>query len=192
MTQQEKQELQGFSLFTGRWNHTYGPSRQGTECKIVIQPAAEQKLVAAQAFDGLKWVNLSRAEIKDLSESLFGANNVDEDPQSFGLSAVTALPDWAQPQAEASKALVRPRKRYFVPAFVVVDADSAEDVKAVIKAGGLQALAETNGYSVSLDARLPIREVPASTEVALHSLLDAYPTEVLLALLPTGKTEEYL
>ncbi|WP_186214559.1 hypothetical protein [Burkholderia gladioli] len=191
MTQQEKQGLQGLSLFTGGWTHMFGPSRTETQCRIVIQPA-EHKLVAAQAFDGLKWIDLTRAEMKDLSASLFDANNVDEDPQSFDLSAVTALPDWAQPQAEASKAAIAPRKRYFVPAFVVVDADSAEDVKAVIKAGGLQALAETSGYSVSLDARLPIREVPASTEVALHSLLDAYPTDVLLALLPTGKTEEYL
>lgn len=180
-----------WGLFYGTWNHLFGPGRHGTDCRIVIQPT-QYKLVAAQAFDGLKWVDLSRAEMKDLSESLFSANNVDEDPQSFDLSAVTALPDWALPQAEASKAPVLSRKRYVVPAFVVVDAESAEDVKAAIKAGGLQALAEASGYSVSLDARIPIREVPASTELALHSLLDAYPAEALLALLPTRKTEEYL
>ncbi|MGU4702483.1 hypothetical protein K6L09_38120 [Burkholderia cepacia] len=81
-------------LFEGNWNHLFGPGRAETQCRIVVDVANDQ-LVAAQAYDGLKWIALSQAEKDDVSESLFGANDVSEDPEEWDLSPIESLPQWA-------------------------------------------------------------------------------------------------
>lgn len=81
-------------LFEGNWNHLFGPGRAETQCRIVVD-VANDKLVAAQAHDGLKWIALSQAEKDDVSESLFGANDVSEDPEEWDLSPIESLPQWA-------------------------------------------------------------------------------------------------
>lgn len=52
-------------------------------------------LVAAQAFDGLRWFELSAGEKVDLAESLFEANEVSKAPEGFDLVALDSLPAWA-------------------------------------------------------------------------------------------------
>lgn len=84
-------------LFTGNWNHLFGPGRAETRCRIVVDVASD-KLVAAQAFDGLKWIDLQSAERADLAESLFEANDVSKAPKDWGLLAISTLPEWATPQ----------------------------------------------------------------------------------------------
>jgi hypothetical protein len=61
-------------LFEGEWGHLFGPGSAETRCRIVID-AANDKLVAAQAFDGLKWVAMSKAELDDLAESVLEVNS---------------------------------------------------------------------------------------------------------------------
>ncbi|WP_321820889.1 MULTISPECIES: hypothetical protein [unclassified Burkholderia] len=80
-------------LFAGTWSHLFGVGRMETDCRIVVD-VANDKLVAARAFDGLKWIKLSSAEQADLAESLFDANDVSADPDAFGLAAIDSLPDW--------------------------------------------------------------------------------------------------
>ncbi|MBB5546550.1 hypothetical protein [Paraburkholderia fungorum] len=84
-------------LFSGNWNHLFGPGTAETRCRIVID-AANETLIAAQAFDGLKWVDLSSAEKADLSESLFEANDVCRAPKDWDLSPIESFPRWASPQ----------------------------------------------------------------------------------------------
>ncbi|WP_176331338.1 hypothetical protein [Burkholderia vietnamiensis] len=81
-------------LFEGEWNHLFGPGRTETRCRIVVDVTSDT-LVAAQAFDGTKWVDLSRAEREDLADSLFNANEISEAPEQSGLSSVGSLPPWA-------------------------------------------------------------------------------------------------
>jgi len=81
-------------LFAGNWSHLFGPGRAETSCRVVID-AANVELVAAQALDGLKWVDLSAPERADLADSLFDANTVSEAPEEFNLVAIDVLPDWA-------------------------------------------------------------------------------------------------
>ncbi|WP_241019529.1 hypothetical protein [Burkholderia sp. Ac-20345] len=81
-------------LFEGNWNHLFGPGRAETQCRIVVD-VANDKLVAAQAFDGLKWVDLSAAEKAHLAESVLEVNEVSDDPEVWGLSPIGSLPHWA-------------------------------------------------------------------------------------------------
>ncbi|MGF6603992.1 hypothetical protein P3T23_008747 [Paraburkholderia sp. GAS448] len=90
-------ELPKPELFAGNWNHLFGPGRAETECRIVID-VANDKLVAAQAFDGLKWVDLCSAERADLAESLFVANEVSKAPEDWSLSPIASFPQWASPR----------------------------------------------------------------------------------------------
>ncbi|ARL04372.1 hypothetical protein BOC44_21655 (plasmid) [Burkholderia pseudomallei] len=80
-------------LFEGEWSHLFGPGRAETRCRIVVDVASD-KLVAAQAFDGVKWFDLSRTEREDLADSLFNANEISRAPEQAGLSAVGSLPSW--------------------------------------------------------------------------------------------------
>jgi hypothetical protein len=84
-------------LYEGRWNHLFGPGRAETQCRIVVDVESDS-LIVAHAFDGLKWVDLSAAEKKDLSQSLFDGNDVSADPESFSLAPVRSLPQWATPR----------------------------------------------------------------------------------------------
>jgi len=84
-------------LYSGYWNHLFGPGSAETRCRIVID-VASKKLVAAQAFDGLKWVDLRSTERADLAESLFEANEVSKAPKDWSLSPIASLPEWASPQ----------------------------------------------------------------------------------------------
>lgn len=94
-------------LFEGEWNHLFGPGRAETRCRIVVDVASD-KLVAAQAFDGVKWVDLSRAEREDLADSLFNANEISVAPEQSGLSSVGSLPPWAPPGNRPGSASQRP------------------------------------------------------------------------------------
>lgn len=84
-------------LFEGNWNHLFGPGRAETRCRILVD-VSNDRLVAAHAFDGAKWLDLSRAEKDDLAQSLFEANAISEAPEQSGLTAVESLPQWAAPQ----------------------------------------------------------------------------------------------
>lgn len=98
-----KKNLADVKLFAGGWSHLFGPGRAETHCRVVVD-VANDKLVAAQAFDGLKWIALSAAERDDLADSLFDANAVNEDPIGSGLSAIAALPEWASSSVADQKA----------------------------------------------------------------------------------------
>ncbi|UIF89286.1 hypothetical protein [Cupriavidus sp. UYPR2.512] len=84
-------------LYQGTWSHLFGPGRAETQCRIVVD-VANDKLVAAQASDGLKWVDLSAADMNDLAASLFDANDVCDDPTEWDLSPIAELPEWASPR----------------------------------------------------------------------------------------------
>lgn len=84
-------------IYQGVWNHLFGPGRAETQCRIVID-ATSDNLMAAQAFDGVKWVDLSPAELDELASSLFEANDVSDDPAEWDLSPVVELPAWATPR----------------------------------------------------------------------------------------------
>lgn len=81
-------------LFEGKWSHLFGPGRAETQCRVVVD-VANDNLVAAEAFDGQKWVDLSSAERSDLAESLFSGNDVSAGPEDWNLSAIESLPQWA-------------------------------------------------------------------------------------------------
>ncbi|WP_425952943.1 hypothetical protein [Ralstonia pseudosolanacearum] len=83
-------------LYEGNWSHTFGPGRAETQCRIVVD-VANDKLIAAQAFDGLKWVDLSKAEQDDLADSLFDANDVSDAPDDWELTLIESPPQWAFP-----------------------------------------------------------------------------------------------
>lgn len=89
-------------LYTGQWSHLFGPGRAETTCRIVVD-AANDVLVAAMEFDGLKWVPLSRAAHNDLADSLFDANDVSAQPENAGLAPVLVAPEWAQPSPKAAE-----------------------------------------------------------------------------------------
>ncbi|QUN45028.1 hypothetical protein KEH59_01980 (plasmid) [Burkholderia contaminans] len=93
------------TMFAGTWNHMFGPGRFETQCRIVIDVKAH-KLVAAQALNGLNWLNLSVAEKADLSESLFEGNDVSSAPAEFDLEQVGNLPEWAIPAVGKAAAVV--------------------------------------------------------------------------------------
>lgn len=93
------------TMFAGTWNHLFGPGRSETQCRIVID-VKTHKLVAAQALNGLNWVNLAVAEKADLSESLFEGNDVSSAPAEFGLEQVENLPEWALPAVGKGAAVV--------------------------------------------------------------------------------------
>lgn len=81
-------------LYAGNWNHLFGPGRTETQCRIVVD-VANDTLVAAQAFDGLKWFDLSSPERVDLAESLFEVNEVSKCPGAWKLSPIREFPHWA-------------------------------------------------------------------------------------------------
>ena len=75
MQSNNEMKMPGPELFAGNWNHLFGPGRAETQCRIVVD-VANDALVAAQAFDGLKWFDLSSVERADLAESLFEVNEI--------------------------------------------------------------------------------------------------------------------
>ncbi|MDC6180044.1 hypothetical protein [Ralstonia solanacearum] len=81
-------------LFIGNWAHLFGPGRTETACRIVVD-IENNALVAAQAFGGMRWFELSAGEKADLAESLFEANDVSNAPGDFDLVAINSLPYWA-------------------------------------------------------------------------------------------------
>ncbi|MGC8213069.1 hypothetical protein ACP2WR_24855 [Ralstonia pseudosolanacearum] len=81
-------------LFSGNWTHLFGSGRAETACRIVVD-VENDKLVAAQAFDGLRWFELSASEKIDLAASLFEANEVSKAPEGLDLVAIDSLPAWA-------------------------------------------------------------------------------------------------
>lgn len=81
-------------LYEGTWGHLFGPGRAETQCRIVVD-VTNDKLIAAQASDGLKWRDLSAGEMDDLATSLFDANDVSDDPTEWDLSPIVAPPEWA-------------------------------------------------------------------------------------------------
>ncbi|MDO3615387.1 hypothetical protein Q3O97_05975 [Ralstonia pseudosolanacearum] len=81
-------------LFSGNWTHLFGSGRAETACRIIVD-VVNDVLVAAQAFNGLKWFELSASEKTDLAESLFDANEVSQAPEGFDLVAIDSLPAWA-------------------------------------------------------------------------------------------------
>lgn len=97
-------------LFTGNWSHLFGPGRAETSCRVVID-AANVELVAAQALDGLKWIDLSAPERADLADSMFDANSVTEAPEEFNLVAIDLLPEWAA-STEPVMAVGAPENEY--------------------------------------------------------------------------------
>ncbi|MBP0633175.1 MULTISPECIES: hypothetical protein [unclassified Cupriavidus] len=84
-------------MYQGTWSHLFGPGRAETQCRIVVD-VANDKLVAAQASDGPKWVDLSAADMSDLAASLFDANDVSDDPKEWDLAPIAELPEWASPR----------------------------------------------------------------------------------------------
>lgn len=81
-------------LFSGNWTHLFGSGRAETACRIIVD-VENDRLVAAQAFNGLRWFELSASEKGDLAESLFEANDVSKAPEDFDLVAIDSLPAWA-------------------------------------------------------------------------------------------------
>ncbi|NKA72484.1 hypothetical protein GO285_01403 [Ralstonia solanacearum] len=81
-------------FFSGHWTHLFGSGRAETACRIIVD-VENDKLVAAQAFDGLRWFELSASEKVDLAESLFAANEVSKAPEDFDFVAIDSLPTWA-------------------------------------------------------------------------------------------------
>lgn len=81
-------------FFSGNWTHLFGSGRAETACRIIVD-VENDTLVAAQAFDGLRWFELSAGEKVDLAESLFEANEVSKAPEGFDLVALDSLPAWA-------------------------------------------------------------------------------------------------
>lgn len=77
----------------GNWMHLFGPGRSETLCRVVLDREAEA-VVSAQAWDGLKWLDLSHAEARDLAESILEANRALDDPEGFGLDGSAVHPDW--------------------------------------------------------------------------------------------------
>lgn len=93
-------------FFAGRWTHLFGIGRRETACQIVVD-VANDVLVAAQVWDGLKWVNLSAVEKKDLAESVLEANAVSDAPEDHSLVAIGSLPQWALPAVVEPKVTSR-------------------------------------------------------------------------------------
>lgn len=89
-------EVDGSSprLYTGYWEHLFGPGSHSIQCRIVIDQRSV-KLIAAQYWAGFKFVDLDRASMKDLADSLFNANSVHLYPTEFSLQSVTEMPEWA-------------------------------------------------------------------------------------------------
>jgi len=94
MQSNNEMKMPGPELFAGNWNHLFGPGRAETQCRIVVD-VANDALVAAQAFDGLKWFDLSSVERADLAESLFEVNEISNAPANWNLSPIDAFPQWA-------------------------------------------------------------------------------------------------
>jgi hypothetical protein len=84
-------------LFTGNWNHLFGPGRAETQCRIVLDTVSGN-LLAAQALHGNKYMPLSRVEIEDLGDSVINANEAHLDPREWGLEPCLEMPDWAKEQ----------------------------------------------------------------------------------------------
>lgn len=57
----------------GDWYHMFGPGRRETRCRIVID-LEQSKLVAAQEWTGLKFVDVLGDRLKDLAESVIEVN----------------------------------------------------------------------------------------------------------------------
>jgi len=96
-------------LYSGQWNHLFGPGKAETECEIVVD-VIDPKLVAARAKNGLRWIPLSAAEMADLSESLFQANEIHQSPDDWDLAPAVALPGWASGKLQQGHENARPGK----------------------------------------------------------------------------------
>lgn len=81
-------------FFTGNWNHLFGPGSAETQCRIVLD-ATSEKLVAAQALRGRKYVLLDRIEFDDLEDSVLNANGAHHNPLEWDLEPCSEMPRWA-------------------------------------------------------------------------------------------------
>ena len=83
-------------LFTGEWVHLFGSGRKETRCQILLDQTTKQ-ILAGQAWTGLKFEDLSKAELLDLQESVIEVNEAHVKPGGWGLDACRTWPEWASP-----------------------------------------------------------------------------------------------
>lgn len=79
---------------SGDWMHLFCPGSKETRCRIVID-LEQSKLIAAQEWTGLKFVDVLSERLQDLAQSVFDANDAHTAPADWGLEVSDGLPDWA-------------------------------------------------------------------------------------------------
>ena len=77
----------------GEWNHLFGVGRQETRCRIVVD-LEQSKLIAAQEWTGLKFVDIQGDRLKDLAESVIEVNDAQINLDDWAGELVNAMPDW--------------------------------------------------------------------------------------------------
>ena len=82
---------------TGEWTHLFGPGRKETRCRILID-IEEGKLIAAQEWTGLKFVDMGKARFDDLRESVIDVNEAHSSLQDWNYELVSEMPHWAKAQ----------------------------------------------------------------------------------------------
>lgn len=83
----------------GDWYHMFGPGRRETRCRIVID-LEQSKLVAAQEWTGLKFVDVLGDRLKDLAESVIEVNQAHAKVEEWAPDPDFAdeLPEWVSPK----------------------------------------------------------------------------------------------
>ncbi|WP_236748869.1 hypothetical protein [Acidovorax carolinensis] len=97
---------QTWPFATGDWPHLFGPGRAETLCRVAID-LKQSKLVAAQEWTGLKYVDIQGERLKNLAESVIGANDAHDSPSDWGLTLTQALPDWVKPSNEPGQQITK-------------------------------------------------------------------------------------
>lgn len=95
---------EGAGMFEGEWDHLFGPCRQATRCRIVLDANAK-RVVAAQTWTGLKFVTASESMRADIEDSVINANEAHLDPSEFALDPCSELPDWACAEVHQAEAI---------------------------------------------------------------------------------------
>ena len=83
----------------GDWYHLFGPGSDETRCRIAID-LEQSKLVAAQEWTGLKFVDVLGDRLKDLAESVIEVNEAHAKVEEWAPDPEFSneLPEWVSPR----------------------------------------------------------------------------------------------